>query len=58
MSMKYTKNSARPDGLVPTLFMFETLPGFVIPTETTSKSTFQRAAALRKANANMSKHFT
>lgn len=57
MAVKAINDSVGPDGLVPTLLVFGALPRLGLPTDNPSKSTFQRAVALRNATAAMSKHF-
>lgn len=46
-----------PDGLVLTLLVFGALPRLGLPTDRPTPSTFERAAALRKAISAMSKDF-
>lgn len=57
MAVKAINDSVGPEGLVPTLLVFGALPRLGLPTDAPTPSTFQRATALRKATAEMSRHF-
>lgn len=55
--VKAINDSIGPDSLVPTLFVFGTLPRLSLPTYQQTSPTFKRAVALRKATEKMSRHF-
>lgn len=57
MAVKAINDSVGPDGLVPTLLVYGALPRLGLPHDKPNPSTFQRAAALRKATQEMSKRF-
>lgn len=54
---KAINDSVGRDGLVPSLLVFGALPQLGLPTDNQSKSTFQRAVALRNETTVMSEHF-
>lgn len=56
-AVKAVNDSVGPDGLVPTLLVYGALPRLGVPGEKPTPTTLQRAIALRKATAEMTKHF-
>lgn len=57
IALKSVNDSIGPDGLVPTLLVYGSLPRLGFRTDKPTPPTFQRAVALRKATEAMSKHF-
>lgn len=57
MAVKSVNDSIESDGLTPTLFVFEAFPRLGIFDQQTSLNIYKRAAALRRATEEMTKHF-
>lgn len=57
-NVKSINDSVGPNGLVPTLLVYGAPPRLGLPNEQPYSSMFQRANALKKATAAMTKHIT
>lgn len=55
--VKAVNDSVGPDGLVPTLLLYGTLPRLGFPTEKPAPSIYQRAVAVKKATDEISRIF-
>lgn len=57
MAVKAVNDSVGPNGLIPTLFVYGTLPRLGFSTDPPSPSMYERARAFRKASKEVSEYF-